>query len=391
MGSVSQELSLVVDQDWSPKLMIGGFLREVSMIGNPNKKRSKLDEYAFRLEEELRKIEMFKRELPLSMVLVEEAIAALKEKSMCCWGNSDAPIVTEDFICLKRNSDDEDGGVVDFMEDDCGDKKNWMSSAQLWSCNNGCSNNQDEQKSAEVEERVEEDRRSATDNPFRLTKRRSGEGAFVPFKRISSPSAVPAATKKISIDAQIVPSLSLLTPPIKNHSIEPCNGGSNLKSKDGIRVAPFSSSAKIKPFLQNPVQQNQPQQPQKKQRRSWSTELHKRFVSVLQELGGPQVATPKQIRDLMKVDGLTNDEVKSHLQKYRLHSRRQPNSSTSTNPSVVLGDLWASQDQCGNSKENTSSGSPQCPLELASKGVSSTGGNSMEEEEEEGEISKSHE
>lgn len=26
------------------------------------------------------------------------------------------------------------------------------------------------------------------------------------------------------------------------------------------------------------------------------------------------VATPKQIRELMKVDGLTNDEVKSHLQ-----------------------------------------------------------------------------
>lgn len=26
------------------------------------------------------------------------------------------------------------------------------------------------------------------------------------------------------------------------------------------------------------------------------------------------VATPKQIRELMQVDGLTNDEVKSHLQ-----------------------------------------------------------------------------
>jgi hypothetical protein len=26
------------------------------------------------------------------------------------------------------------------------------------------------------------------------------------------------------------------------------------------------------------------------------------------------VATPKQIRELMKVDGMTNDEVKSHLQ-----------------------------------------------------------------------------
>ncbi|KAM1483701.1 hypothetical protein ACFXTO_035842 [Malus domestica] len=28
-----------------------------------------------------------------------------------------------------------------------------------------------------------------------------------------------------------------------------------------------------------------------------------------------QAATPKQIRELMKFDGLTNDEVKSHLQK----------------------------------------------------------------------------
>lgn len=26
------------------------------------------------------------------------------------------------------------------------------------------------------------------------------------------------------------------------------------------------------------------------------------------------MATPKQIRELMQVDGLTNDEVKSHLQ-----------------------------------------------------------------------------
>ncbi|KAM0015809.1 putative Myb domain-containing protein [Helianthus debilis subsp. tardiflorus] len=32
----------------------------------------------------------------------------------------------------------------------------------------------------------------------------------------------------------------------------------------------------------------------------------------------------------MQVDGLTNDEVKSHLQKYRLHMRRLPSSNTST-------------------------------------------------------------
>jgi hypothetical protein len=32
------------------------------------------------------------------------------------------------------------------------------------------------------------------------------------------------------------------------------------------------------------------------------------------------VATPKQIRELMRVDGLTNDEVKSHLQVSVLHA-----------------------------------------------------------------------
>lgn len=32
------------------------------------------------------------------------------------------------------------------------------------------------------------------------------------------------------------------------------------------------------------------------------------------------VATPKQIRELMQVDGLTNDEVKSHLQVSKPHT-----------------------------------------------------------------------
>jgi hypothetical protein len=34
------------------------------------------------------------------------------------------------------------------------------------------------------------------------------------------------------------------------------------------------------------------------------------------------VATPKQIRELMKVDGLTNDEVKSHLQVSAVHHKQ---------------------------------------------------------------------
>ncbi|KAF2299260.1 hypothetical protein GH714_031146 [Hevea brasiliensis] len=70
-----------------------------------------------------------------------------------------------------------------------------------------------------------------------------------------------------------------------------------------------------KPMMTNPAGGKQ-------YRRSWTSELHARFVEALAYLGGPEVATPKQIRDVMKVEGLTNDQVKSHLQKYRLHIRR---------------------------------------------------------------------
>nr|GEV57352.1 myb family transcription factor EFM [Tanacetum cinerariifolium] len=85
-------------------------------------------------------------------------------------------------------------------------------------------------------------------------------------------------------------------------------------------------------------------QTHRKTRRCWSPDLHRRFVNALQMLGGSQVATPKQIRELMKVDGLTNDEVKSHLQKYRLHTRRpspSPQSAGNQTPQlVVLGGIW---------------------------------------------------
>ncbi|KAL9995339.1 putative transcription factor MYB-HB-like family [Helianthus debilis subsp. tardiflorus] len=54
-------------------------------------------------------------------------------------------------------------------------------------------------------------------------------------------------------------------------------------------------------------------QSNRKARWCWAPELHRRFLQALQQLGDPHVATPKQIQELMKVDGLTNDEVKSHL------------------------------------------------------------------------------
>ncbi|KAK9063753.1 hypothetical protein SSX86_017625 [Deinandra increscens subsp. villosa] len=81
----------------------------------------------------------------------------------------------------------------------------------------------------------------------------------------------------------------------------------------------------------------------KKERRCWSPELHRRFLHALQQLGGAYVATPKQIRELMKVNGVTNDEIKSHLQKYRLHTRRSNptlHNDELSHQLVVVGRIW---------------------------------------------------
>lgn len=53
----------------------------------------------------------------------------------------------------------------------------------------------------------------------------------------------------------------------------------------------------------------------------WSQELHNRFLNALSHLGLKQ-AVPKSILTLMEVDGMTRENVASHLQKYRLFLRK---------------------------------------------------------------------
>ncbi|CAN7105131.1 transcription factor HHO6 [Brassica rapa] len=147
------------------------------------------------------------------------------------------------------------------------------------------------------------------------------------------------------------------------------------------KLVASSSVPQPPPYLQ--------QQSLRKQRRCWTPELHRLFVDALQQLGGPGVATPKQIREHMQEEGLTNDEVKSHLQKYRLHIRKS-DSNLEKQSVVVLGfNLWNSSQEVEESGEggetskrnNSQSDSPQGPLQLPCTTTTTCGDSSMEDAE----------
>ncbi|XP_039065750.1 transcription factor HHO6-like isoform X2 [Hibiscus syriacus] len=356
MGLVHPELSLDFRPTFVPKT-ITNFFKEVSLIGNVSDKASKPDAILKGLEEEMEKIDAFKRELPLCMLLLNDAIVALKEEYMQCTARNAEPIL-EEFIPLKNkeenNQSEEDGSLItikkeeDYNNNNCNnykDKKTWMRSVQLWNAD---------------DDDTLDDKRNHGDP----CKNRGAARTFTPFK-----ASLGFAVRKEEKKEIPVPGLTLLTPEIKNPEHESDSTGSRTNYSRAV-----SCSAS-----------NQQQQTGRKQRRCWSPELHRRFVNALQQLGGSQVATPKQIRKLMQVDGLTNDEVKSHLQKYRLHTRRLP--ATTTQSAFVLGSghAWTSQDQYGESSKTSSlqSASPQGPLQLATntRGTSTTGGDSVEDDE----------
>ncbi|KAJ7946022.1 myb family transcription factor EFM-like [Quillaja saponaria] len=376
MGSVPSELSLDLGPTFVPKT-ISDFLRDVSTNGNVTDKVLKLDDFVQRLEDEMKKIDAFKRELPLCMLLLNDAILILKEESLQCRRPNSQPVL-EEFIPLKKECEQNEEHK---KEKDCRDKKNWMSSVQLWNSDDFPTTNdtcEPKQNSKIDNKKNEEESGLAAENLFPSCINRKAGMLFMPFKSYSG-VPLPTVVRKEQKEELPIPGLSLLTPRIKNLREESGSSGSGTSCSRGVSSSGPSAQSKL---------QTGPRQPTaRKQRRCWSPELHRRFVNALQQLGGSHAATPKQIRELMQVDGLTNDEVKSHLQKYRLHTRRPPAAAASpTNQSVVvLGGLWMPQDLYGDSSKGSSSqsGSPQGPLQLerSGGGTSLVGSDSMDDDE----------
>ncbi|KAI4386460.1 hypothetical protein MLD38_004391 [Melastoma candidum] len=293
--------------------------------------------YIDALEEEKHKIQVFHRELPLCLDLVNKAIENYRQQlsgttTECVHGghsecSEQTWPVLEEFIPIKRpcsgsdcdNDDETDqdsghepsgvngGPVAAAASNDNKRKSDWLRSAQLWN-------------------QTASDPPPKDDPPPKrvpvLEVKRDG-GAFQPFN--SGKDTI------VNISLTCKP---LKLSPEKSNSVVPSAATSSMA--ETVAASPVSSQKG----------EREPVQPHRKQRRNWSPELHRRFLQALQQLGGSHTATPKQIRELMKVDGLTNDEVKSHLQKYRLHTRRPgpatiPASGTAQGPQfVVVGGIW---------------------------------------------------
>ncbi|KAJ0252318.1 Transcription factor HHO5 [Hirschfeldia incana] len=203
-------------------------LDEVSRIKDNDSKLSEIDLYVGKLEEERKKIDVFKRELPLCMLLLNEAIETLKEEA-------------SSVMTMASNGKFDVGEGVRSESDN---KKSWMSSAQLWISN----------PNSQLQSTNEEEDRCVTQKPIQTCNYTNQGGAFTPFNLPPAPPPPPAPLTLRTPTSEILMDYRRIE---QNHN-------------------QFS-----KPMQSHHI-------PKKEQRRRWSQDLHCKFIDALHTLGGPQ-------------------------------------------------------------------------------------------------------
>ncbi|XVE72280.1 hypothetical protein DITRI_Ditri11bG0026800 [Diplodiscus trichospermus] len=279
MNPSSLELSLSLKPSYVPK-SLSNVIFDLSKIDNDSDKLSVLSDYIYKHEEELSRIEALKHELPQCRLLLMESIEILKEE----------------FIYIKNDMESQRGkpDPVEYLPTKS--KNSEQEQREIWEIT--CSNFQYGDPGYAKKRKTLSINNFQTRNPKAIhpcEDCRNMEGLLLPYKESTSNSHESPFTGKEKEVATMGQSS-------RNYN----QRFLYLIKADGIQTLNY----KPKPLTQ-PIW--------KKNRRCWSSELHARFLETLDLLGGIEVATPKQIRDLMQVEGLTIDQVKSHLQKYRLH------------------------------------------------------------------------
>ncbi|XP_050381689.1 transcription factor MYBC1 [Argentina anserina] len=134
----------------------------------------------------------------------------------------------------------------------------------------------------------------------------------------SNPNPNPNANTNITGSPQHAPT----PPPPPANSLPPATPTHPNSSADFADSADLGSGGGGGPG-------DEPARTLKRPRLVWTPQLHKRFVDAVAHLGIKN-AVPKTIMQLMSVDGLTRENVASHLQKYRLYLKRMQGLSAGT-------------------------------------------------------------
>ncbi|XP_074355951.1 transcription factor HHO2-like [Apium graveolens] len=290
---------------------ISGLMSHISMFGNNSEKIEKLNIYAKELNAEIIKLKEFKYDSPLCILVLTEAIQNL-QKEIFWYTNMKADAVTHEFMPLKSGDSKE---AKRQEKSDDADKKNWMSSFQLGSNN--------------VEYDTTKKNYASRDSSSELIR----EDIAI-FDNSDSRIYINSRKRKSTFELYQKPSSVVI------HDFNANNG--QHSSVGAFRLSSCNKNFSNN-FITNLTYQHSLIETSKKPRLSWTHDLHREFLRVVEELGGPAVATPKQIKKGMEIDNLTTDEIKSHLQKYRYQFQKQYLASTpalaapSTSKSSLIG------------------------------------------------------